>query len=184
MMDETLNDPLKQLEGQLDVTPSPEFAAKVRMRVAGEPIRDGSTVLWWAVASSGLAAAVLVIILWPAQVVAPIPTASNVPAFEIRPPAVEAIPPVVSAPARPMRPISTAKAIEREEPAVVQYGNVLVPGDQAMALDMLLAGVRSGRVAVPAGPAPLVELPAWKDIQITPVQLEPLLDLMDTEGDE
>lgn len=165
-------DALRELEDALHVTPSPDFAARVRERVAAAQQVSGST--WWArrlALAGAVPAAVVVVVLWssrgevvslrvpepaPEVVVAlsparPAASPARPAASPARPAATETRPrapaPAI-APARPAR--RTPTAARRAVPAAASDAPfVMISGEDARALDRLLVVLQTSRSPLP-----------------------------------
>jgi hypothetical protein len=175
MTDTHTDDVLKDLEAALAVTPSPEFAEGVRARIHRESSRRR---VWpvWAMAGLAAAAAIVVTIAWPRREA--VPAAVAVTAAHEPTPIVSAPPPV--APAVEARPAVTTAA-PRASHAVARRAaapEVLVPPDQALALQALMVGLRDGTIdaaslATPPPDASVPLAPAPK-IEIVPIVIPPI----------
>jgi hypothetical protein len=158
-------DALRELEDALCVTPSPDFAARVRERVAAAPQVSGST--WWArrlALAGAVPAAVVVVVLWssrgevvslrvpePAPEVVVALSPARPAASPARPAATETRPrapaPAI-APARPAR--RTPTAARRAVPAAASDAPfVMISGEDARALDRLLVVLQTSRSPLP-----------------------------------
>jgi len=149
-------DPLEQLGRALAISPSPEFAARVRQQISAQP----SHQTWWSVRHLMMAGAVVcgvfvvsAVLVWRSGASAPV----------VRPDAAvassERVAPVVSGVA--IVPASTS--VEAATPAVARphesfarvvpvenvFAETLVPDDQRLALERLLGAIRAGRATVP-----------------------------------
>src|SRR5262249_43443818 len=139
-------DVLKELSAALDVQPSPEFAARVRERVASAP-RAHWSWMWIALGTGVPAATVALISLrGPVQPVVQAPTVlASAPVAVVEPvgPKPAPSPHVVERAPAPVR-VLPVRATSSAEP------EVLVPDDERIALNRLLLAMRQGRAAVPA----------------------------------
>jgi hypothetical protein len=138
----THDDPLEQLSRALAITPSPEFAARVRQQISTQQARAN----WWSIRHLAAAAAAVcvvsvVVARWSGQsaAVPVVPVAPGVTAA----PAPAAVTPVVTAAARPRR------SSPRVVPVDSVFAETLVPDDQRLALERLLGAIRAGRATVP-----------------------------------
>ena len=191
MTHDPTDDVLKDLEAALTVKPSSAFAAGVRAR-----IRDGSARrrVWprWTMAGLAAAAAVVLAVLaWP-QRGAP----RGVAISASRPPAPAAPAPAVAAISSPAAPIAVpgpSRAIAKPLPprsrsvraAVSEPPEVLVPRDQAVALQALVTGLSDGTIdaeslATPPSDAS-TPLPAAAQIVIVPIVI-PAIDVRPSAG--
>lgn len=179
MTDESVDRALRQLALELDNQPSAEFAAVIRARMSAgrsNVVSRGSWPLWTATVGLAVAAALmLVATTYKPKTIAVTPTAS----VDAAKPA-QALTPGTGLAFRP----GEADGIRgpRDAPKRSRAG-VPAPTDQALALDRLLLGLRSGRTAVPAE----TRAPVDRDglllarepikirlIHIAPVEIEPL----------
>jgi hypothetical protein len=154
----TPRDPFADLESALSLAPSPEFAARVRARVAEEPRRRAFGSLAWrgVVAAAALAIGVLMMVrLQRAPAAAEIVRTADsetvpatAPATSTSSPAMEALrqsPPHHA-------PVATVSA--RAHSGTFE---VIVPADQRIALEHLLAAMKAGKAFVPR-PATITEV--------------------------
>lgn len=146
-------DPLEQLSRALAITPSPEFAARVRQQISTQPARSN----WWPdrhlMAAAAMVCVVSVVVMrWDGQsspdVRRGVPVVAAVPVVPIAPgvaaaPAPAAVTPVVTTVARPRR------SSPRVVPVESVFAETLVPDDQRLALERLLGAIRAGRATVP-----------------------------------
>jgi hypothetical protein len=182
----------RELQAALDVDPSPEFVARVRLRVADDAI--GSSRLfpwrWGTVAGGALAAAVMVLVLaWPpaeddrrsaAVVVRDAPevvdTGTVTAARETArreipdqasgsPPARQRVRQAVSAPQR-LEPTSDV-----EGPA---FAEVLISPDEVRAYEMVLAAVQQRTLPPLPAPEGRPDGDEGLDIEIPALVIEPL----------
>lgn len=184
----TNRDPLKQLEAALSLTPTSDFAARVRRRVAVEPPRRAFFAGGWTVMASVAAAGIVVAIGIAVvsqdrahDVAGSTPEGGVAPAvaLDVAPPLLADGAPVVRPEPRGRR-VRPTQAIARASgdgyPGVDQ---VLVPPDQRVALERLLLAVKAGRAVVPRDSA-VVEVDeagspmAPRMLEITPIKIEPL----------
>jgi hypothetical protein len=162
------DDILDDLRAALAIEPSPSFEARVRAAAATDAEQRRNWWPWLVAAGACAALAVVAATSWPRAVeVQPARMAATFGA--------PATPPAVSAPstsrrsARPIASRATSTApVRRREP------EVLVPRDQAIALDRLIRGISEGRATLalagwPEGPVVVEPLPA-----IVPVRVDAL----------
>lgn len=145
----------EELQAALDVDPSPEFVARVRMRIADEPAPVRGWRLWWAAgAVAAAAAAIVAVALRPQSTATP-------------PPRVELLA------ARPLPALSTPQVRSTfARTSVVRVASaesvdVLVDAGEARTLRRLVYG----------GPMPIDEPfvgPSFSAIVIPPLSIEPL----------
>lgn len=183
-------DPLQDLNRALSITPTPEFAARVRRRIASEPVRETS----WSWLTSAAAAALVIAVAAATVQWSPESSTDEVPE------SVRVMP--SSAPPQATAPVIASSGIERtaslrsgdrprtpagaglmDTPA--PFAEVLVPDDQRLALERLMASLRVHRSAVPKFVADDVvddegrRVP--RALAIEPIRL-PLLDGTPTES--
>jgi hypothetical protein len=140
-------DPLQELEGALSFHTSPDFAARVRRRVAAQPMRSRGLT------TQDMAVAAAVILTAGAGLVATLNRDVELPQpgrpFVVNaaePPAVPGVEMVAaSVPVVVRRRPDVVRAL-----APVSSFETLVPDDQRRALDRLLASMRAGSATVPA----------------------------------
>lgn len=175
----TPREPFAELQTALSMTPSPEFAARVRARVAAETPGRSLVPHWAMGALLATAAAAFVVVtvserhderaqapsVTTAQSVAASPTPVAQPSTVVA---------STTAPSRTTRVSANAPAASADP-----FYEVLVPADQRIALGRLLAAMKAGRASVPTsvvgaevdedghlGIAPLPD--------IVPMKIEPL----------
>jgi hypothetical protein len=188
MTDEHLDDALKDLRAELNVTPSPEFAAKVRERIEQAPAKPSWNVWAWAGAAATCVVAVIAVVLWrsgqhdtsgrePVTLAEAQPVATAQPPVAARPAPVE---PLVTPSARAAAPL-VAHATAPVGPAAARRTEpeVLVPPDQLNAIRRLMAAVRAGEAAgLPQAPTLIDpdtgELIPPKLIEIPLIVVDPL----------
>jgi hypothetical protein len=183
MTKQQFDDPLKDLEAALAVEPSPAFAARVRARVTGP--RNRRAWLGW----QGLAAAAIVALavvgagLWRASisdvrtlrtvaVVAEVPAASGVASAAVVAKSIASV---------KVLPVATSRPSAGHAPSP----EVLVPPDQAIAVNRFLAGLRELKTARLAAEAPVVvleELPQITPVRIEPIRIDPLVPNSPSSG--
>jgi hypothetical protein len=175
-------DPLQELGDALSITPSPEFAARVRQHIITTPRRSVISPF------HGLAAAVLVLIAsalvarWPqptdlASTPRPAPAVSPVASAA---PTMPVLP--TATPIAPVRPSVSrvAGTTEAEAPVAINspFAETLVPDDQRLALVRLLGSIRAGRATVPDHIADEVvdDEGRWapRALVIEPLKLQPI----------
>jgi hypothetical protein len=182
--DDALNDAAldRELRRALSVDPSPEFVARVRMRVANEPAR----MPWrasWGFAMSAVAAIVMVAIVvrWVDRGRSPVTDTPLLAARAVTPSvgsllatdsyAISTFRRTVSAPAE-------AGHYVRRDAARASEAEVLLDPRETAALRALIRGVRSGRLdltpVLRASTPTAMELPPVTDVVIAPLAIEPL----------
>jgi hypothetical protein len=189
-------DQFRTLQEALSVTPSPDFAARVRERIRREPVPSPApSWAWLAWAATAAAAVIVVAVLWngraqPQPGGSPAGTTARDTASGPRPetaaPAARRptpYPPGVAAPRQAARHGATAPAGRRAAivPAAAgKTGDVLVPDDERRALDRLLVAIREGRAMAPAPgrvaedenglliESPAIEIPLLRPIELLP----------------
>lgn len=164
-------DPFKSLESSLAITPSADFAARVRTRISEAPERaPGTHWLPWLSAAALVVLGVGAAVMWrvePVTVARPAPITSVAPAVPtivgpaatsdavVLPAVEEARAAQVAAP----RPIVT-DSVKTNPVTDAVFTEVLVPPDQRIALMHLLRGIREGRTSVPSRAAAETEFDA------------------------
>jgi len=182
-MDEQVNDaPLdREIESLLATEPSPEFLARVRTRVAGEPDPRRWSAPWmWAIAAGAVTAVVVGMIAWPArQPVVPStePTQTRVEAVEPAVlPVVPQLPLVRSQPVTPAtRVIASAPARDRR--IDIDLPEVVIADNELKTFAALVTSIRQSRfdVAVPAAPNPDTPLEIKELPPVEPLEIEPIV---------
>ena len=176
MTDHQIDDPLKELEAALAIEPSPAFAAGVRARVAES--RRAAWLTWQELAPAAVVVvAVLGGFLWRAGQVRVQPAAVGTPNAPAAMAARIAPDVPVARIASPDKPVSADRAAVRvTTPAAPE---VLVPPDQAMALNRFLAGLRARataeRQSADLSPVVLEELPRINPVRIELITIDPLV---------
>lgn len=182
-------DPLQALNRELSITPTPEFAARVRRRIAAEPVRETSwSWLTSAAAAACVVAALAAVVQWSQQ-----SSTDEVPqSVRVMP---SSTPPQVTAPAVGSSQIERTAPLRRGDrrrtpvhaglaDTLAPFAEVLVPDDQRLALERLMASLRVHRSAVPEFVADDVVDDAGRRVPralvIEPIRL-PLLDGTPTE---
>ena len=211
-MDGKRSDPLsdaaldRELATALQVDPSPEFMARVRLRVAAEPRRAGWRL---AVGFAAVAAVAAIVAVAVTLITGPLPVGlerrdtAAVPqaareraggaAQETPRPAAPDVDTAQSAglrpgaARRPRRVETLALVLERTEPGdAPPFADVLVSAEEVRAFELLVAAILQQRVPPmpPADEAPglrAVELP---EIGIAPLVIEPLPQIARLEQGE
>ena len=176
MTNDRPDDVLKDLETALAVTPSPEFAEGVRARIHGQSARTRMWSIWVRAGLAAAAAIAVAFVAWPRREAAP----AAVAVTTSRPPepvitAPPAAPPAVDA----VRTVTIAKPeASHDVPRRAPAPEVLVPRDQAVALQALVAGLSNATIdarslATPP-PDASTPLPATPQIVITPIVIPPI----------
>lgn len=180
-LDETALD--REVRQMLSAEPSPDFVARVRMRIASEPAPAAWRLRWWPLAVGSAAAAAIVlaaVLVIPRSAGVDVASESHVRAGDIllvapapAPPpslAVSALPASADAPPVPARP--GAPGIDRGPASIEPV--VLVSAAEAEAFRVLVAAARGGEFEVaklPEPPSARVALPAPADILAPPVEI-------------
>jgi hypothetical protein len=150
----THTDPLQELSDALSITPSPEFAARVRQHIAVKPVRGAVSPF------HGLAAAAVLVLIasalvarWPQpaeHATTPRPTPMALPAPSPTPASSTSSMATPIAPMQtPVTRVAVTTAPEAPVTANAPFAETLVPDDQRLALARLLGSIRAGRGAVP-----------------------------------
>lgn len=142
----------RQLSTALEVSPSPEFVARVRTRLAAESARPMTALHRWAFAAAGALAACALLVGWFPRQPSPRHGPTTAKVASPRHPLAAAFPRIEPgrerAAARPPRP---ARSVRHSEP------EVLIDPAEHQALTRFYNSIRAGRVdvssvlAVPAG---------------------------------
>ena len=141
-------DPLQELEEALSFPMSPDFCARVRQRVAVEPLRPRTFVAWWAAAAATVALAAGI------GVISTVRHQEESVAQGLALPVGSAgtLAPTASSGAE-APDLHLAHLPQRSAPVAaretVRPFETVVPDDQLRALDRLLAAMRQGRATVP-----------------------------------
>jgi hypothetical protein len=175
----------RDLEALLAVDPSPAFLARVRTRVAEEPVL-GSRRVWGQLTAAVAAMAFIVfgLVVWR-------PSERGVVSVNA---------PVAGAPAPPSRspgPAVTAvdrkpAVVSRREPAPVPapkppievvLPEIVVAENESRAFAGLMASIRQTRFELslpvaPAleGPVTVDEIPAWAPVKLDPIEIKPIVE--------
>jgi hypothetical protein len=184
------DDPLdRAIRRMIDVDPSPEFYARLRIRLADERTSQSGPVPWKFVAL-GTATAILVLALSIAVVRQDRATpAASAPPVLVSMPLTESegvlVPSISSgfvgsAPAR--RPPDSSRVLR---PQGGGMESVLISQRDAHAVRVLLAHIRNGSFRAPLNDERegLSELPPVRDVTIEPIVIEPLTLVSVQEGD-
>ena len=189
---DAMNDPSldREIESLLATEPSPEFVARVRARVAQEPEPAGWRASWMFAAATAVAAAIVVLIVWPSSEPAPSSrTPIDVPRIAK---SVETIAPLplpesqpAGRPAAVVRPVAVSVGGERG--IDIDLPDVVLAENEVRTFASLVARIRESGfdVAVPTAPdldrpLEIKELPA-----VEPIEIEPIVRLavLQTEGE-
>jgi len=169
----------RELRRALDVEPSPEFVARVRMRVAKETMSSPGWALRWQYVAAACAVAATAAIVMMAGTQRPAAPATIASRSVTRPPASA---PAVIAQSAPSYVVS---GFSRTTPAPdVVHPEVIVSVDEQRALRRFIIAARQNRV--PAMPSAAdsnessLEVPA---IEIAPIKFDPLPQIAELEGE-
>jgi len=187
MADEQMNDAAldRALREALDVAPSPDFVARVRTRIAGEPAPRGvfsGWMLWTPIAACATAAAIALAV-WigrPApqdhqpvtERIAAVATPAPTETATETPTETQTVTPAVGRPPSPLRGYGATRPViaSRKEP------DVLISPEESAALRRLIARASEGQIVVndSATPAPglggeLKPLPEVEPVKIDPI---------------
>ena len=193
------DDPLEQLRIELSVEPSPEFAAKVRARIAREPKRRWTTMAMWSLAAAAAVVVLAVVALRPrgeqgrpiAVKEAPSPVAALATPAAVGPPApkapaAEAAPATTPGPARHAVFAAVRHADVERAAAGSPRLEVLVPPDQRRAIDRLISDLNGGRldptVLAFASVDQQAELAKPATIAVAPIEI-PVIGGLDIKND-
>ena len=168
----TEHDLLRELDAALDVSPSPDFEARVRERVGMTSI--GVPRWTWPVGVAVAAAVVLAVMLAPGRPspVRPETSRPEAAARVERAPAVTSVA-EVSRPSIEARGSTTGRRPRREVPAESSLAAVVVPAGQMAAIQRLMSDVSAGRVVMgPERPAPPAALQVSALAEVTPIEFD------------
>ena len=147
----------------LDVAPSPDFTARVQMRIADAPRRPAPLGLaWWAVGATGaVAAAIAVVVLLPHRATpASEPTTLAASRMDLPVPTVAVAAPAGSSLQAP----TTAAGPERRETArAARAPEVLVSPEDAEGLRLLVRAATEGRLVAAMFDAEAAVFPGRED---------------------
>jgi hypothetical protein len=169
-IDDSLTDDrlTREIDALMDVHPSPEFIARIRTRVDGEPIRSGwfgTRLLACASVAACLGAFIVTWANWPER------------REESRAPLVAAIPTSAAPIERQSKPPVIAMAAPRSESV-----RVLVSPAEAAGLRYLVSALRDGRVDPEVLPDTSEDLGPPMPLVIEPIIVEPLVSAADVES--
>jgi hypothetical protein len=154
------------LRDALAVDPSPQFAARVRARIAEEPARIDRRFglwLWMPVAAGAVAAVAVALLVWPARThVAPLLAARSFGADAATLPSAATSMASVQTPR-----IAIAPGTERRADP-----EILISPSESRALLKIIAGPRTWQLD-PA-PVPVSTAPPVADLMIEPIVITPL----------
>lgn len=179
----------REVRAALNVEPSPEFVARIRMRVANEAIASKrSTGRQWLFASIGVAVAVLALVVFardPAnrERATTIGVVGDVRKPLEPPPGPASREPMAGEPStQPVSPVAPAArgaappargALPTREDETPPFADVLISPDEVRAYEMLLAAVRQGRLP-PLTQRDVAAEAGALEIEIAPLIIEPL----------
>ena len=186
----------QEIRDALRVDPSPEFLARVRTRIAGEPAP--SAWRWsWTVAAVGALAAMVLIAVVMSRPRHENPSAPEV-AHAFEPAGIPAGP---EGPALQQTEPAGSRAVRRPGPSAAAHATPVVSGftrtmsrgaevlldpAETQALRRLIAGVRDGHVdlsMMQTSTTPVaMELEPVADIVIAPITIDPIAPLSGAEG--
>jgi hypothetical protein len=177
-------DPLdSELRRALSVDPSPELLARIRTRVAAEPVHGRSA---WTVIAPAIFAMAVVVVAAVFLRRTPAPTVERATSvLAARTIATTPVTAPLSAPSRIATIASSSWPSEtvwhvRSLPAMhVTEPEVLIAADEAAALRRLIFGVQQGRLHLSPS---LAASPPVRDIAIEPITITPIPPLTGNEG--
>lgn len=178
---DAVNDPLdREIASLLDVEASPEFLARVRARVADEPVPGVWRAPWMFAMAGTLAVAIVALVVWPSPEVTPGSTAqAEGPRVAGAAPTVPAAPiPVVPTAQRPQSTSRTvAIAPGRDRRIDIDLPAVVIAANEVNAYTALVASIRQSRfdAAVPAAPDPNPPLEVKELPPVEPLEIEPIV---------
>lgn len=165
----------RELGAALNAEPSPEFVARVRMRVAEQPVAAG----WWprwGMATAGIGAMALVVAVGLWSMDEPVPTAQRIARdISLRPAIAEPAPPLVAT--RAVVPV----VLRPRQPARVENGrreivldDVIVSAEDRRGFEALLVAIEERRLPVLPREEPGTDSGTPAPIEIPDVTIEPL----------
>lgn len=178
----------REIERALAVDPSPDFTARVRMRIAREPAHSLSRRVNWAMCFAGGAVAAAVI-AFAFIVRGPRPAGSDtfLPARAFVAPSAAFLPSVTSNFRRGShlaRAVSRSSTTKRPQSEIAS--GIVIDMREARTLQRLIAGVRDGHInlnpVLRASTPNVLDLPPIADIVIAPLTIEPLAPIEGAEG--
>ncbi len=190
----TPRDPFAELQSALSVTPSADFSLRVRARLATEaPASRAQSPARWLGAIAAAAAVVLAVTVWTIERdhsvgVVPLSTAiANAPPARdvLAPPALSPQSVAADRASHGVPDLGSHGEPYREphrkivaRAASDAFGEVLVPSDQRIAIERLLAAIKAGRASVPPAAIAAVDDDGRSVItplpDISPIRIEPL----------
>ena len=181
----------REIESLLGAEPSPEFVARVRARVADEPVPGG----WrpWMLAMAGaVALATAVLIVWPSS--DQVPAGQKGPDFTVQR-ATESVQPVTPQPSSeaarvPSRSVPNrvlARGAAKDRVMDIELPEVVIADNEVRTFAALVATIRERRfdVAVPAAPDLDAPLEVKELRPAEPIEIEPIVKLavLQAEGE-
>ena len=180
----------REIESILATEPSAEFLARVRARVADEPVPGVWRAPWMFAMAGTLAVAIVALAVWPSPEVTPKSNATAEPprvADSAR--TVPAPPAAVAQTPRlpPSSPRSVTIAVERTRRIDIDLPDVVIADNEVNAYTALVARIRRSRfdAAVPALPNPDAPLEIRELPPVEPLEIEPIVKLaaLQAEGE-
>ena len=180
----------REIESMLAAEPSAEFLARVRARVADEPVPGGWRAPWILATAGALTVAIVALVAWPSSEVTPRSSApAEAPRVAGAAPTVPAAPVPVVQTAQPPRSTTrpAATALERDRRIDIDLPEVVLGDNEVKAYTALMATIRQSRfeVAVPAAPDPDAPITIKALPPIEPIEIEPIVRLaaLQSEGE-
>lgn len=162
----------RELTEALGIEPSPEFLARVRTRVAAEPVRPAWRLVVEPLASVAIAGIVLALLVPKLMRDETVPT--------VEPPRVASVVPDIP---RPVAPVVSGKAERRRSPVPrtaaanttpLRLSPVLVAEDERRAFELFVAAVGQGQVPEAALEPAVDAQREMADLSIAPLVIAPL----------
>ena len=180
----------REIESILAAEPSAEFLARVRARVADEPLPAVWRAPWIFAMAGTLAVGIVALAVWPSSEVTP---TSQAP---VEPPRIaEAAPAIAPSPLPSPRPVpervtaarGDAAAIERDRAVDIELPEVVLADNEVKTFASLVARIRQSRfdVAIPAAPNPDTPLEVKELPPVEPLEIEPIVKVaaLQAEGE-
>lgn len=179
----------REIEIALAVDPSPDFEARVRMRVASEPVPAPFWLSWKFMTAGATVAAIVVaaVVLRPHEktVVAPVPQTAASRAAQAAEPVAQTVSPVAQA-SRPANAWPKSHATIVGRPGNVTGAEILLDPAETRALRRLIAGARDGRIdlepVLRASTPTAMDLPPIGVIDIPSITIDPIAPGAGEEG--
>ena len=180
----------REIETALAVDPSPEFLARVRLRIASEPVSSAWRIPWVFTAGSVAIAIVMAVVVFRSDR-KPNLTSTEQPAvartaFDRPAVAETALAPVLDAASATPRTVGSPAVRLAREARPARDPEVLISADEAAGLRRLIAAVRDGRIdftpVLIVNREATASLQSFSEITWLPITVEPLEPITTGEG--